>query len=109
VKFLQDFKLLTLSVLSSILSKVLQTSNLLSLFPPFTKTNHSSPVLKGCGNKYSQDSNRKLCPDKKAPNDLNFPFKENEKERSEGKSQLSGQWLVLMFDGPWKVPLFGGP
>jgi hypothetical protein len=45
---------------------------------------------------------------KKNPNDTNSPFKEKEKEGSEGRSQLNGQWKVPMFVGPWKVPLFGG-
>jgi hypothetical protein len=45
---------------------------------------------------------------KNPPNDPNFPFKENEKEGGEGRSQLSGEWKVPMLGGPWKVPLFGG-
>jgi hypothetical protein len=52
--------------------------------------------------------NRKLCPKEIASNDPNLPFKENEKEGGEGRSQLNGQWKVPMLDGPWKVPLFGG-
>jgi hypothetical protein len=36
---------------------------------------------------------------------LNSPFKEKEKEGGEGKSQLGGQWKVLMLGGPWKVPM----
>jgi hypothetical protein len=94
--------------LISILSKVLQTSNLLFFFPPSTKTNHSSPPKKGYGNKYFQDSNQKLCLVEGAPNDPNLPFKEKEKEGSEGRSQLGGQWKVPTLGGPWKVPLFSG-
>jgi len=45
---------------------------------------------------------------KRAPNDPNSPFKEKEKEGSEGRSQLGGQWKVLMLGGQWKVPMFGG-
>jgi hypothetical protein len=52
--------------------------------------------------------NRKLCSEEKTSNDLNIPFKEYEKEGGERRSQLNGQWKVLMLDGPWKVPLFGG-
>jgi hypothetical protein len=33
---------------------------------------------------------------KKSPNDLNSPFKEKEKEGGERRSQLNGQWKVLM-------------
>jgi hypothetical protein len=29
-------------------------------------------------------------------------FKKKEKDRFEGRSQLNGQWKVLMFSGPWK-------
>jgi hypothetical protein len=36
------------------------------------------------------------------------PFQKKEMEGSERKSQLSGQWKVLLFGGPWKVPLIGG-
>jgi hypothetical protein len=35
------------------------------------------------------------------------PFKEKEKEKDEERSQLNGQWKVVMFSGPWKVPMFG--
>jgi hypothetical protein len=35
-------------------------------------------------------------------------FKKKEKERGEGKSQLDGQWKVLMFSGLWKVPNLSG-
>jgi hypothetical protein len=34
-------------------------------------------------------------------------FQEKEMEGSEGRSQLGGQWKVLLFGGPWKVPLLG--
>jgi hypothetical protein len=56
--------------------------------------------MEGCKNKYFQYSNRKLCLEKKTPNDLNSPFKKKEKEGDEGRSQLGGQW---------KVPKLGGP
>ncbi len=36
------------------------------------------------------------------------PCQEKEMEGSEGRSQLSGQWKVLLFGGQWKVPLLGG-
>jgi hypothetical protein len=35
------------------------------------------------------------------------PFKKKEKEGGEGRSQLGGQWKVVMFGGCWKVPMFG--
>jgi hypothetical protein len=31
-----------------------------------------------------------------------LPFKEKEKERGEGRSQLDGPWKVPMFGGQWK-------
>jgi len=65
VKCLQDFKLPTLSLLTSILSKLLQMSILLSFFLPSIKTNHYFPTKEGCGNKYSQDLNQKLCLERK--------------------------------------------
>jgi hypothetical protein len=34
-------------------------------------------------------------------------FKEKEKEKCEGRSQLGGQWKVPMFGDPWKVPMLG--
>jgi hypothetical protein len=46
---------------------------------------------------------------KRAPNDSNSPFKKKEKEGSERRSQLGGQWKVPMFGGLCKVPMFGGP
>jgi hypothetical protein len=39
---------------------------------------------------YFQDSNRKLCLEKRAPNDSNSPLKEKEKEGGEGRAQLDG-------------------
>jgi hypothetical protein len=108
VKFLLRFQIPTLSLLTSILSKLIQTSNLLSFFLPSTKTNHSSPTKKGYGNKYFQDSNRKWFLKKRTPNDLNSPFKKKENEGGEGRSQLGGQWKVPMFDGPWKATVLGG-
>jgi hypothetical protein len=54
------------------------------------------------GNKYSQDLNRKLCSEKRTPNDPNLHFKENYKEGGEGRSQLNGQRKVPMLGGPWK-------
>jgi len=53
VKFLLDFKLPKLPLFSSILSKVLLSSNLFFFFPPSTKTNHSSPPKESCKNKFS--------------------------------------------------------
>jgi hypothetical protein len=35
---------------------------------------------------------------KRAPNDLNSPFKEKEK-KGEGRSQFGGQWKVPMLGG----------
>ncbi len=95
-------------LLPSMLSKIQQLSNLLSLFPPSIKTNHSSLPKESCRNKFSQDSSRKLCPEKRLPNDSNSPFKEKEKEGGEGRSQLDGLWKVPLFGGLRKVPLFGG-
>ncbi len=63
----------------------------------------------GCGNKYFQDLNRKLCLEERTSNDSNPPIKENEKEGGERRSQFNGQWKVPMLGGPWKVPLLGGP
>ncbi len=65
MKFFKDFKLPKLSLLPSIFSKVPHSINLLSLFPPSIKTNHSSLPKENCGNKFSQDSSRKLCLEKK--------------------------------------------
>jgi hypothetical protein len=72
-------------------SKILQSSNLFSLFPPSIKTHHSSPPKGSFRNKYSQDSNRKLCLENKAPNDPNLPFKE--KERKEVKEDPNSMAL----------------
>jgi hypothetical protein len=52
--------------------------------------------------------NQRLCLEKRASNDPNSPFKENEKEGGEKISQLGGQWKVPLLGGPWKDPLFGG-
>jgi hypothetical protein len=92
--FFQDFKLPILSLLTSILSKVLQTSNLLSFFPPSIKTNHSSPLKEGYVNKYFPDSNRKLCLGTRAPNDLNSPS-----TRKGGGRSWRNVWFL---GGPWK-------
>jgi len=81
MKFFYHFKLPTLSLRTSILSKLLQSSILFSFFPPSTNTNHSSPPKGSYRNKYSQDSNQKLC-----LNDPNSAFQEKEKEKGEGKS-----------------------
>ncbi len=62
VKFFENFKLSKLPLFISILSKVLLASSLFSLFPPSTKTNHSSPPKESCKNKFFQDSIQKLCP-----------------------------------------------
>ncbi len=35
-------------------------------------------------------------------------FKKKEKERGEGRFELSGQWKVPMFGGQWKVPMLSG-
>jgi hypothetical protein len=53
--------------------------------------------------------NQKLCSEEKASNDPNLPFKENEKEGGEGRSQFGDQWKAPMFGGPWKVSLLSGP
>jgi hypothetical protein len=100
LNFLKNFKLPALSLLISILSKVLQSSNLFSFFPPSTKTNHSSPPKESYRNKYFQDLNRKLCLENRALNDPNSPFKEKEKEGGERRSQLGGQWKVQLLGGP---------
>jgi hypothetical protein len=49
----------------------------------------------------------RLCPDKVSKYS-NPPFKDNEKEGGERRSQLNGQWKVLLLGGPWKVPLLSG-
>jgi hypothetical protein len=79
-----------------------------SLFPPFIKNSHYSPPKEIFRKNYSQNSNKKLCPEKRARNDPNSPFKEKEKERGERRSQLGGQWKVPMVDDLWKVALLGG-
>ncbi len=69
------------------------TTNIQSILPLSTiyQNNHYSLPNKGCGDKYFQDLNRKLCMEKKTLNDSNPPFKKNEKEGGEGRSQLGGQ------------------
>jgi hypothetical protein len=37
------------------------------------------------------------------------PFQKYEMEGGEGRSQLSGQWKVVLLGGQWKVLLLGGP
>ncbi len=93
-----NFKLQTLSLFTSILLKVLQTSNLLPLFPPSTKINHSSPPKEGRRNKYFQDSNQKLCWKKKPPNDPNWPFK---RERKEKKWRKIPTWWPMEGSNAW--------
>ncbi len=89
--------------LTSIISKVLQRSNLLSLFPRSTKTKHFSPPKDGYKKYFSQDLNQKLCLENKKPLMIWIrPFKEKEKEGGEGRSQLNGQWKVPMLGGPWR-------
>ncbi len=89
VDFKKKFKLPILPLLTSIISKLSQPSNLLSFFRPSTKTNHSFPTKEGCNNKYSQDSNQRLfSKKKKTQNYPNLPFKEKEKEGGAGRSQL---------------------
>ncbi len=68
------FQAPTQSLFTSILSKLLQTSILLSFFVPSTKTNHYFPPQEGCGNKYSPYLNWKLSSKKRVPNDPNSPF-----------------------------------
>ncbi len=85
-------------------------SILLSFFLPSTKTNHSISPPEGCGNKYSQDLNwKKKSREKKFQMIWIRPFQEKEMEGGERRSQLGGQWKVLLLGGPWKLPLFNGP
>jgi hypothetical protein len=49
MQFLWDFKFPKLSLLTSILSEVPQSSNLFSLFPPSTLINHSFLIRKIVG------------------------------------------------------------
>jgi hypothetical protein len=107
VKFLYDFKLPKLSLFISILSKVLQSSNLFPLFPPSTKTNHSSPTKEIHRNKFPQNLRQKLCLEKKNQMTQIHAFKKDEKEVGEKKLQLGGLWKVPMLGGLWKVPMFG--
>ncbi len=62
VKCFQDFKLPTLSIFISILSKLLQPSNLLSFFFLSSIKHYSFFSSKeGCENKSFRDLNRKSC------------------------------------------------
>jgi hypothetical protein len=49
-----------------------------------------------------------MSENERAPNDPNLPFNEKEKEGGERRSQLGGQWKVLMVGGQRKVLMFGG-
>ncbi len=102
MKFLQDFKLPTLSLFISILSKVLQTSNLLSLFPPLPKLIILLFPNKGVGtsifNIQIENYVWKIEPQMIRIRSL----KRTRKKEGEGRSQLNGQWKVLMLDGQWK-------
>jgi hypothetical protein len=51
----------------------------------------------------------KIMSRKRAPNDPNLPFEDNEKEGGEGRSQLGGQWKVSILGGQWKVLMFSDP
>jgi hypothetical protein len=77
-KFSKISSSLELSLLISTLSKVPQSFKFFSFFSPSTKINHSSPLKESCGKKVFFNSNKKLCPRKKAHNDLSSPFKEND-------------------------------
>jgi hypothetical protein len=62
-----------------------------------------------CRNKiFSRFKLKVMFAKKRTPNDLSSPFKGREKEGGERRSQLGGQWKVLMFGGPWKIPMLGG-
>jgi hypothetical protein len=70
VKCFKDFKLSKLPLFTSILSKVLLSCNLFSLFPPSTKNNHSSPPKEVIGTSFSKFKS-KIMFENKTPNDLN--------------------------------------
>jgi hypothetical protein len=48
------FQAPNLPIFIFILSKILCSSHLFTLFPPSTKTNHSSPPTKSCRNNFSK-------------------------------------------------------
>jgi hypothetical protein len=87
IKFLYDFKLPTLSLLTSILSKLLQPSNLLSFFLHLPRITHSSSTQEGYGSKPFQDFNLNLCPEREPQMIRLRPFKK--KEEGEGRSPLA--------------------
>jgi hypothetical protein len=83
-------------------------SILFSFFLPSTKINHSFLPNEGYGNKYSQDLKLKIMFGRELQMIRIRPFQKKEMQGGEGRSQLSGQWKVLLLGGPWKVPLLGG-
>jgi hypothetical protein len=84
MKFLYDLKLPKLPLFISILSKVLLSSNLFSLFPPSTKNNHSSPPKKSYKNKFSKIQIENYVQKKKPKIIQICAFKEKEKEKEGG-------------------------
>jgi hypothetical protein len=74
-----------------------------TFFPfPIYRINHSFPLQKARGNKYSR-LDWKLCPKKeKAPNDPNLPFKDKEK----GGESRSKAWWPMEGEGKTTFHLF---
>jgi hypothetical protein len=94
-------KLPTLSLLTSILSKLLQTSILLSFFLPSTKINHSSLPNEGFGNKYSQDLQLKIMSEIEPQNDSDSPFSRKGDGRKQRK--IPTRWPMEGFITWWPL------
>jgi hypothetical protein len=114
MRFFWDFNLPTLSLLTSILSKLLQMSNIHSFFLPSPNVNHSFILFFSTRlweRVFSRFELKIILGKKKASMIWIHFLKEKENEGGERKSQLSGQWKVPLLGGPWKVlclVAFGG-
>jgi hypothetical protein len=83
-----------------IISKVLLSSNLFSLFSPSIKINQSSLAKENYRNKFSKIQIGKIMFEKKNPKMIQIQaFKKKKKEGGEGRPQLGGLWKVSMLGG----------
>jgi hypothetical protein len=74
--------------------------NLFSFFPPSNKTNCFSPPKESCKNKLSKIQIENYVKKNEPKMIQIYTFKNKEKEGSERRPQLDGQWKVSMFGGP---------